>query len=273
MFTHFFAGCLLAAVAAPGAPTPDVVVPNTRSIKVEMRVNAQQLIDHCCVQHVVLKGETLTKIAAAHRAAPHATSISEILALNPGLKADKLAVGQRIWMPPRVSGLPGAEMQFVFTSSHWHCPVGISAFAPKAKISASRYGVFSLVLVSESGMREWSRALAANKGIHEAFARLQEAGEIQSIEQRCTPTTVWNESPVYSCVDSLTIARSRKGEYSLGFSSVAYDKGGKVVPPKERVVERRRSDQQMSLLFLPMLGAGWLCIRRRRQPAAGLAAS
>ena len=76
---------------------------------------------------------------------------------------------------------------------------------------------------------------------------------------------VWDESPVHSCVDTIKIKRSDKGQYSTELSSVAYDKAGKVVPPLRRIVKRDASKQGLPLILLPMMGAGWLLARRRRR--------
>jgi nucleoid-associated protein YgaU len=89
MLTHFFAGCLLAVAAVP-----DVVIPGTRSLRVTRHLEVSPLTEHCCVQHVVAKGETLSAIAAAHYG--KATTAKDIAALNPEINPDRLKIGQRL---------------------------------------------------------------------------------------------------------------------------------------------------------------------------------
>lgn len=261
MFTHFFAGCLVTVAAVP-----DIVTPGTRVIDVEVRMEARPLIDHCCVQRVVAKGETLSKIAISHRykSSPNPTSVEEILALNPGLAPGKLSVGQRLWMPPRIPGPDTEEKMFVFVSSLWGGATPTRAYAPSDKIATSRRGTYSITLVPECAIAEWTKAL--EKGTpFEDYRKLEEQGKMKVLQQEGSQIMVWDESPVYSCVDTIKIKRSDKGQYSTELSSVAYDKAGKVVPQLRRIVKRDASKQGLPLILLPMMGAGWLLARRRRR--------
>tara|TARA_R110002096_G_scaffold16264_21_gene55691 strand:+ start:5554 stop:6450 length:897 start_codon:yes stop_codon:yes gene_type:complete len=279
MFAQFFAGMLIAAVAVPeaAAPVPDVVVPGTRRVKVELRIEAQPLIDHCCVQHVVAKGETLSKIAANHRQhmltskvesmdSISPTKVKDILALNPGLNPDKLAIGQRIWMPPRIPGGPNAENIFVFIDQRSPTGGPGEPFAATSKVSASRGGSTIFVLVPESMLSV--REAAKKARTFEDYQAFNKSDKIQFLRASGSSGQVREESPVHSCKDTITFARSKKGVLSVKLTSVAFDKAGKVIPPNERNKVVRKK-QGAWLFVLPVAGAGWLLwhSRRRRAPA------
>lgn len=285
MFAHFFAGCFIAlagipAIATPDATAfPDVVMPGTRGIKVDLQIDAQTLIDHCCVQHVVAKGDTLAKIAANHRkltmlgntGSPgriQATTIKDILALNPGLNPDKLAINQRIWMPPRIPAAIKTENIFVFLNKAWpfHSGETSRGFAPTDKVTAPRRGAVVFWVVPTSQTANYAKVQKACNW--QGIESLKKSGKIQVLTTIGSAHSVWDESPVYSCKDTITIERSKKGVLSAKLTSIAYDKAGEVVPPNERNKNHRQSKRGMWFLLLPFFGSGWLLWQSRRQRSA-----
>ncbi|MFT6082334.1 MAG: LysM repeat protein [Planctomycetota bacterium] len=269
MFAHFFAGCLIALAGIPAAPArtadaaplPDVVVPGTRSITAELRIEARPLLDHCCVQHVIVKGETLSKLALTHREQPLITTVKEIIALNPGLNPDKLAVGQRIWMPPKLTW-PGTENTFVFLDQGRPIRLG-RAFAPADKARAPRRGGTSFLLVPESMIAAY-HAAKKSRDWQDAQTILK-SKKVQVLSCSSSGGSVWDESPVYSCKDTIKIERSKKGVFSAKLTSVAYNKAGDIVPPSEREKDHRKNKKGMWFLLLPFVGGGWLLWRTCRQ--------
>lgn len=293
MFAHFFAGCLIALAGIPvaAAPTadvtvpdvtvpdvtapdvtvpditvpdvavPDIVVPGTRSIESELRIEARLLLDHCCVQHVIAKGDTLSALALTHREQPLLTTVKEIVALNPGLNPNKLAVGQRIWMPPKFTS-PGTENIFVFLDQSWPKTLG-RPFAPADKVRAPRRGDTSFLLVPESMIRAYHEAKTSRQW--QGTQVFLESENVQVLTCGSSGGSVWDESPVYSSKDTITMERSKKGVFSAKLTTVSYDKAGKVVPPSEVNKDHRTSKQGMWFLLLPLIGGGWLLRRTQRQ--------
>ncbi|MFT4511589.1 MAG: hypothetical protein ACI89X_000633 [Planctomycetota bacterium] len=279
MFAHFFAGCLLTLAGLPthsAAPIPDVVVPGTRSIRVALLIEAQPLIDHCCVQHVVAKGETLSTIAANHRQRLHntkvatidglsPTSVKYILDLNPGIKPDQLAIGQRIWLPSQRLQTINKEHTFVFIDQRW--PLGGLGipFAPSDKINSPRRGQTALILVPASQLASYTKA--AKSRDWKQIEKIKASKGIQVLSIGGSGHSVWSESPVYTCKDTITVERSKKGAFSAKLNSIAYDKAGKVVSPAERRKDHRKNKKGMWFFLLPLSGGGWLLWRMRRQRA------
>lgn len=277
MLSHFFAGCFIALAGIPAITTPDgtanrvattfpdIVIPGTRGIKVELQINAQALIDHCCVQYVIAKGDTLSQIAAKHRNHTVATTVEDILALNPGLNPNKLVVSQRIWMPPRIPATTSKENTFVFLAKSWS--IGSlkleHGYAPTDKVTPSRRIAHAFWLIPASQWDNYAKLQKARDW--DGLDNLKKAGKIQSLTTGGSSHSVWDESPVYSCKDKITIERSSKGMFSAKFTSVAYDKAGKVVSPEERIKDHRKNKKGMWFLMLPLFGGGWLLWRSRRQ--------
>jgi hypothetical protein len=262
MFTHFFAGCLVAAAAIP-----DVIMPDTRTIKVDVRLNAQPLIEHCCFQYVVGKNETLGTIAARHRNIPNTTpltTVAEILELNPGLDADKVTKGTRLWMPPKDLSSAMAARKFLFTSGHYRLPMRIRPFVVNQKIEKSKHGTYSFLLVPESLIDKWNKALKANT-IYEIYGKLIKEKAIEVLKVSGSGSFVKDASPVHSCIDTIDVKRDKSGAYSLTCSSIAFDKAGKVVPESERYVDQTKVKKSALLLLFPLAGAGWLLSRSVRQ--------
>jgi len=291
MIAHFFAGCLVALAGIPATTTPspaairgaaafpDLVTPGTRRIKVELQIDAQALIDHCCVQHVIANGDTLTKIAANHRKHMmtgktgsldriQATTAKDILALNPGLNPDKLVINQRIWMPPRIPAAIKTENIFVFMDQSGPFSTGGTdrGFAPTDKMIARRRGNTGFWLVPASQMEIYAKVKKARDW--QGIESMKKSGKIQTLTTNGSAHSVWDESPVHNCKDTITIERSKKGVLSAKLTSIAYDKAGQVVPPNERNKNHRQNKRGMWFLLLPFLGGGWLLWQIRRQRSA-----
>jgi LysM repeat protein len=288
MFAHFFAGCLIALAGIPATATPyaaatrgaaafpDIVMPGTRGIKVELQIDAQVLIDHCCVQHVVTKGDTLAKIAANHRKhlmtgntgsldRIQETTVKDILTLNPGLNPDKLVINQRIWMPPRIPAAIKTENTFVFIDQLGPFFSGGTdrGFAPTDKMIARRRANTVFWLVPASQMEIYTKVKQARRW--QEIESLKKSGKVQTLMTSRSAHTVWDESPVHSCKDTITIERSKEGVLSAKLTSVAYNKAGEVVSPTERIKDHRKNKSGMWFLLLPFFGGGWLLWRSRRQ--------
>lgn len=302
MLTQFFSGFLIAALSIPAgnpptdanplreagtilhatanavavlpAPIPDVVVPGTRGIKVEMTLDASVLADHCCVQHVVKKGETLSQIAANHRKhlltgsdgsadRIQKTTVEDIVALNPGLQPDKLAIGQRIWMPPRIPAAKKTENTFVFIDqSHPFGGLG-TPFSPSDAVRAPYRGQTAFRFVPASQLADFQKT--AKSRDWKRIDAYKKAKDIPVLSVATSGHRVWDESPVHSCKDKVTIARDKAGKFTAKLDSVAYDKEGKVVPPKVRNKNYGKNKRWMWLLILPSIAGGWLLVRNRRQ--------
>ena len=269
MFAHFFAGLIVVAAAIP-----DVVTPGTRGIRVALTIESQALRDDCCVQHIVAKGDTLSIIAANHRKdllakdrdstdRDLATTVDDIVALNAGLEPSKLTVGQRIWMPPRNPDAAKTENTFVFIAQGWRLHGFGKPFAPAAKIVAPARCETMFMLVPASELAAYTKI--TKSGNYNALSKWKETGKFQSLMTVGSSVRVWNESPVFTCQDTITIERSDEGVLSAKLTSVAYDKGGKVVTASERNKDYRKDREMNWLLLLPFFGGGWLLWSMRRQ--------
>ena len=253
MLAHLFAGCLIALATAP-----DVIPRGYRHIAVTLRFEAQPILDHCCVQHVIKKGDTLSKIATAHCGS--VTAVKDIVALNPGINPDLLAVGQRIWVPPRLAAARKLTNTFVFHAQNWPLDAGGSPFAPSAHATPPRYGMTALLLVPENQMQ----AFTAARRTWQQIETMVMDKLIQRIGATCWGANVASHDPTHKRTDTITIQRTDKGAYSASVKSIAYDKHGKVITPAS--IEKHRGKRGMWMLLLPV-GGGWLLLRaRRRRP-------
>lgn len=259
MLAHLVAGCVIAFAAIP-----DIVVPGYRRIAVSLQIEAGPLLDHCCVQHITRKGDTLSRIATAHCGT--VTALKDILALNPGIKPDHLAIGQRIWLPPRLEAARKQPPTFVFHSQNWPLAGGGSPFAPMAQTTPPRYGKMALLVVPEDQMKAFQEARRKWQSID----MLVRDKQIQKIEAACGGGNVPDHDPTHKCDYTVTIQRSDKGIYSAAVKSVSYDKKGKVIEP---ATIQKQPSRDMWLLLLPIGGAGWLALRARRRRAALVAAA
>lgn len=254
MIAHLFAGCLIAFAAAP-----DIIPRGYRHIAVTLRFEAQPILDHCCVQVVINKGDTLSKIAKVHCGT--ATAVKDIVALNPGINPNILAVGQRIWLPPGLADARKLPKTFVFHAQNWPLDAGGSPFAPMAHATPPRYGKTALLLVPEKQMK----AFTAVQRKWQPIQTMAKDKLIEKIEVSCWGSNVASHDPTHKRTDTITIQRSDKGIYSASVKSVAYDKKGKVITPAS--LKTPRDKRGMWLLLLPVGGAGWLFWRvRRRRP-------
>ena len=209
MLTHFFAGCLLAVAAVP-----DVVIPGTRSLRVTRHLEVSPLTEHCCVQHVVAKGETLSAIAAAHYG--KATTAKDIAALNPEINPDRLKIGQRLWLPPRIPAKAG-EQTFVYFVHGWRWTGTPSPYTPTDKIMTPRHGQLAWLLVPQDQMAAFAAAQKQNTSAIEAMAK---DNVIQILSVETSGGSIPDESPIQSCTETITVSRSDQGKFSIAAKAV-----------------------------------------------------
>lgn len=251
MLAHLFAGCLAAFAALP-----DIIPRGYHGISVTVRFEAKPLLEHCCTQHIVKKGETLSKIATARLWG--AEAIKDIVALNPGLTPDVLKVGQRIWLPPTDKTARTQAKTYAFSATGWQFGWGSKPFVALASPPPPRYGVLTLFLVHEKHLK----AVQAAKNNSDLVQGFLKDGRIQPIKVSCPGRLVKDGDPTHKRVDTVTFKRDKKGKFSGAVTSVRYDKKGKVITPA--TIKKLGSKQGSWLLMLPACGLGWLLLRRRR---------
>jgi len=92
------------AAAGTREPKLDVIPPDMRSISVARSVDLEQLRDRCCVQYVIKKGDSLSRIA--ERELGSIRRSADIATLNRGLQPRSMQTGARIWLPARDASAP-----------------------------------------------------------------------------------------------------------------------------------------------------------------------
>ena len=270
MLANYFAGCLIAVVAIPDVADsrqivaiPDVVMPGVRFVRTETAIECQPMIDYCCVQHIVVKGETLAKIAVGHGNGK--TTIQDILALNPGLVPTKLAVGQRLWMPPRIAVANKPMNTFVFMDWRRRSVGFGKPFAPKDKV-VERSGVehCTFTLVPANQLAAYTKCVKDND--YSGLSKIQKSGKVKLLQSKGSVRAVWGANPVRSCKETIQIKRSKDGVFSSKVTSIYLDEAGKVVPLSEVEKDYRLKHQSLPMLLLPLVGGVWLlCSRRKRR--------
>jgi len=255
MLAHLFAGCLAAF-----AMIPDVIPSGYHGISLDLRFEAQALLEHCCTQHVVKKGETLSKIATTRLWG--AGAVEDIIAINPGIKADKIKVGQRIWLPPTHKAARILPKTYAFNTSGWTFGGGGKPFAALESHSPPRYGMLSLLLVPEMHLAAYN----ASKNDTRLIKALIKDLKIPQITADCSGRLARDGDPTKKRVDTVTIHRDQKGKFSASVKTVCYDKKGKVITPE--TLKKFNGKKGTWLLLLPAVGAGWLLLRRRRATVA-----
>lgn len=257
MLAHFFA-CVAAFAAIP-----DVIPSGYKHISVTLRFDAQPLVDHCCTQHVIKKGETLEMIAA--KMFGNRKVVADILELNPGIDPRRLAIGQSIWLPPGLESARKQPKTFAFYAANWPLEAGGRPLNPAATARPPRYGKLAILLVPEKQMAAYKKSQRDWKVIKKMAADKA----IKTIEVTSRGANIRETNPTHKRVDTVKIHRDEKGNYRASVSSVAYDKKGKVLSGD--ALKKIGTRQGMWLLLLPVCGAGFLLTRSRRRAAPAVA--
>lgn len=217
---------------------PDIIIPNQRSIVVEAHVDLGALRARACSQHVVAEGDTLVAIARAHLGS--ADRWPEIVALNPSLDPERLALGSRFWLPPAgAEGGDAAEAGEPLLVFRGKAHIGwrgfVEALTTATLKGGAKLGDAETLLVAPLARRiEVEAALGLERGSWERAAHALEQGLVTRIDRTATWPVLSAPDDVARRVDALRVVEWPDGGYSMALvSSVAYDESGAVIPAAE----------------------------------------
>ncbi len=248
------APCLLALLTLP-----DIVLPGTRNVLVETRLEAAPLLDRCCVQYVVKKGDTLEKIARQHTG--NLGAVRGIQELNPGLEPSRLRIDQRLWLPPRKDLAEGEEPLFVYAERGWPVRGTGKPFAPEESIRPSRNAQLAFLLVPKSQLATYEATRVKGAA---SVEKLAVDHKIQLLTSWGCGSSVAERDPTHRLSETFVIERGAEGEFALRLQVVAFDKDGKVIEPKQDSKGTEPAKEGLWLLLLAAAGGGWLLLARRR---------
>lgn len=269
----------VAAIVACSA-LPDIVPPNMKGIRVEIRVDPAAfgpLAGRACLQHVIAEGETLESIANGKLG--DAGRWQEIEALNPGVEPRRLPVGKPLWLPPRQKAKEGEEPVLLFAGSD--VPgLQVQPLAATGNVSLlPRWGQLTVLVVPLSLRERVEAALAARRDARRQLEDLVKAGKIHQLSAPAPDRLVERESPVARCLATYRIVADGDQKPKLEQVSVEqFDANDKPVPPKNPGKidgqgkgddKGRQPDKGMLLLtMLGLLGGGGLWVRSRARTGA-----
>lgn len=257
MHAAALAPCLLALLSLP-----DIIPPGTRSVPLETKLEAAPLLERCCVQYVVVKGDTLEKIARERCGG--AKDVRAILALNPDVKPSRMQIGERLWLPPKRALAEGEEPVFVYVEPGWPVHGTGAPFALGDPIRPGRNTQLAFLLVPKSQLAAYRAAGAKGAANVE---KLAVDGKIQLLTTWGCGNRVPEGDPTAKLSQTFVITKEPEGKFVLQAQVTAFDEDGKVIEPGAEKKVKEPAKDGLWLLLLTAAGGGWLLLRTRRRSA------
>lgn len=249
-------------VATVVAFVPDIVVPGTRGIQVVTRLDLGPLADKVQVAYEVQKGDTLTAIARDRLG--DEKRVPDLVAANPGIDPDKLAVGKLLWLPAKDPAVKDAPHVLVSMAPNRDLGYPVQQGQP---LPFSRYSGHTLLLVPSDLLAEATGK--DRKAREQAMAQPR----IQRLEASGCSSTVQDRSPVHRAEVTVQVFTDKDGKLAVRTAIVWCGADGKPLPVDEHGNPKSPAPKEGALLLvLALLGGGFLVWRGRdRAPQLALA--
>lgn len=239
------------------APVPDLLPPDTKAVPTTTRLDLGPLDGKVCLSYQVAAGDTLGAIAKTWLgdAARH----PEILAMNPGVVAERLQPGQSLWLPAKDPTATAAPCLFVQVQREPRPrPIDATLVLPPTRSPAL---TFHLVPPTQLA----GYLAAAQERTLPAFVK---ANDLRPVAATTVSRYVRASTPIARIAACITFRTAKDGALEATTTAQYFDAAGKQLEVDAKGEVRSTPTRQGELLLLLLLAGsgGWWLWQRARRP-------